>query len=87
MPLDKAYDKLIDFEERRHEEHRRALGRRRLRPRSSCSASSRIRRGRTSTSPAPRWTARNDINQSWGSGWGVRLLDRFVAEHYEKSEK
>ena len=24
-----------------------------------------------------------DINQSWGSGWGVRLLDRLVAEHYE----
>ncbi len=31
--------------------------------------------------------ARNDINQSWGAGWGVRLLDRFVADHYEKSEK
>jgi leucyl aminopeptidase len=28
--------------------------------------------------------ARNDINQSWGAGWGVRLLDRFVAEHHEK---
>jgi leucyl aminopeptidase len=26
----------------------------------------------------------NDINQSWGSGWGVRLLDRLVADHYEK---
>ncbi len=25
----------------------------------------------------------NDMNQSWGSGWGVRLLDRLVAEHYE----
>jgi leucyl aminopeptidase len=24
-----------------------------------------------------------DINQSWGSGWGVRLLDRLVAEYYE----
>ncbi len=24
-----------------------------------------------------------DINQSWGSGWGVRLLDRLVADHYE----
>jgi leucyl aminopeptidase len=30
---------------------------------------------------------RNDINQSWGAGWGIRLLDRFVAEHHEKSEK
>jgi leucyl aminopeptidase len=26
----------------------------------------------------------NEINKSWGSGWGVRLLDRLVAEHYEK---
>ena len=25
----------------------------------------------------------DDINQSWGSGWGVRLLDRLVADHYE----
>ncbi len=25
----------------------------------------------------------NDINQSWGSGWGVRLLDRLVADNYE----
>lgn len=26
----------------------------------------------------------NDVNKSWGSGWGVRLLDRLVADHYEK---
>jgi leucyl aminopeptidase len=26
----------------------------------------------------------NDINRSWGSGWGVRLLDALVAEHYER---
>jgi leucyl aminopeptidase len=25
----------------------------------------------------------NDVNQSWGSGFGVRLLDRFVADNYE----
>jgi leucyl aminopeptidase len=25
-----------------------------------------------------------EINRSWGSGWGVRLLDRLVAEHYER---
>jgi leucyl aminopeptidase len=24
-----------------------------------------------------------DINKSWSSGWGVRLLDRMVADHYE----
>jgi leucyl aminopeptidase len=25
-----------------------------------------------------------DINRSWGSGFGVRLLDRLIAEYYEK---
>jgi leucyl aminopeptidase len=25
----------------------------------------------------------NEINQSWGSGFGVRLLDRLIADHYE----
>jgi leucyl aminopeptidase len=25
----------------------------------------------------------NEINRSWSSGWGVRLLDHLVAEHYE----
>jgi len=28
-------------------------------------------------------SGRNEINQSWGSGWGVRLLDQLVAENYE----
>ncbi len=27
---------------------------------------------------------RSDINKSWASGWGVRLLDRLVADYYEK---
>jgi leucyl aminopeptidase len=26
----------------------------------------------------------SEINKSWGSGWGVRLLDKLVADHYEK---
>jgi leucyl aminopeptidase len=26
---------------------------------------------------------RSDINESWGSGYGIRLLDRLVVEHYE----
>ena len=29
-------------------------------------------------------SATNDLNQSWGSGWGVRVLDRLVADYYEK---
>ncbi len=30
-------------------------------------------------------SGRSEINTSWGSGWGVRLLDRFVADHHEKA--
>jgi leucyl aminopeptidase len=30
---------------------------------------------------------KTDINQGWASGWGVRLLDRLVADHHEKAEK
>jgi leucyl aminopeptidase len=26
---------------------------------------------------------KGDLNRSWGGGWGVRLLDRLVADHYE----
>jgi leucyl aminopeptidase len=25
----------------------------------------------------------SEINKSWSSGWGVRLLDQLVADHYE----
>jgi leucyl aminopeptidase len=32
-------------------------------------------------------STRSEINQSWGAGWGVRLLDRLVADNYEKGEK
>lgn len=26
---------------------------------------------------------KSDVNRSWGSGWGVRLLDQVVRDHYE----
>ena len=26
----------------------------------------------------------SDINRSWGSGWGVRLLERLIEDHYER---
>ena len=29
---------------------------------------------------------KTEINHSWGSGYGVRLLDRLVAEYYEAQE-
>jgi leucyl aminopeptidase len=30
---------------------------------------------------------KSDITPSWGSGWGVRLLDRFVSEKHERADK
>jgi leucyl aminopeptidase len=32
-------------------------------------------------------SSRNELNQSWGAGWGVRLLDRLVTDNYEKGDK
>jgi leucyl aminopeptidase len=29
---------------------------------------------------------KSEVNPSWGSGWGVRLLDRLVADKYEKEK-
>jgi leucyl aminopeptidase len=29
----------------------------------------------------------NETNQSWGSGWGVRLLDEFVRARFERKDK
>jgi leucyl aminopeptidase len=83
MPLAPAYDKLIDsrFADMKNSGGRHA---------GSSTAAHFIQRfvndtpwahldiaGMGMSSPS------NDINQSWGSGWGVRLLDRLVADHYE----
>jgi leucyl aminopeptidase len=83
MPLGQAYDKLIDskFADMKNTGGRNA---------GSITAAQFLKRfvadtpwahldiaGTGMSSPA------SDINQSWGSGWGVRLLDRLVAEYYE----
>ncbi len=83
MPLTPAYDKLIDsrFADMKNTGGRHA---------GSITAAHFIKRfvndvpwahldiaGTGMASPS------NDLNQSWGSGWGVRLLDRLVADHYE----
>ena len=84
MPLGPAYDKLIDskFADMKNTGGRHA---------GSITAAHFLQRfvsdtpwahldiaGTAMTSPA------TDINTSWGSGWGVRLLDRLVADHYEE---
>ncbi|TVR11281.1 MAG: leucyl aminopeptidase [Salinarimonadaceae bacterium] len=83
MPLGKAYDKLIDskFADMKNTGGRHA---------GAITAAQFLQRfvvdtpwvhldvaGTAMASPS------TDVNRSWGSGYGVRLLDRLVADHYE----
>ncbi|HHI82780.1 MAG TPA: leucyl aminopeptidase, partial [Rhizobiales bacterium] len=83
LPLDKAYDKLIDSDIA----DMKNIGGRNA---GSITAAQFLKRfvndvpwahldiaGTAMDSP------KTDINRSWGSGWGVRLLDRLVADYYE----
>ncbi|MBI1650529.1 leucyl aminopeptidase [Hyphomicrobium sulfonivorans] len=88
MPLDKAYDKML---ESKNCDIKNIGGR----YAGSCTAAAFIKYFVDKDIPwahidlagtamdAPK----NEISPSWGAGWGVRLLDRFVADNYEKNEK
>ena len=57
----------------------------RSRPRNFCSASSTRRQwAHLDIAGTGMGAPFNDVNQSWGSGFGVRLLDQLVRAHYEK---
>ena len=83
MPLGPAYDKLIDskFADMKNVGGRHA---------GSITAAQFLQRFVNDTpwahldiAGAGMASPQTDINQSWASGWGVRLLDRLVADHYE----
>ncbi|MGQ4272789.1 leucyl aminopeptidase [Terrihabitans sp. B22-R8] len=83
MPLDPAYDKIIDskFADMKNSGGRHG---------GSITAAQFLQRFVNGTPWAHLDIAgtgmgslQSDLNQSWGSGWGVRLLDRLVADHYE----
>ena len=87
MPLGKAYDKLIDSKNADMKNIGGRYG-------GSITAAQFIQRFIKDTPWAHLDVAgtamdstRTDISQGWASGWGVRLLDGFVAEGYEKAEK
>ena len=87
MPLDKAYDKMI---ESKNADIKNIGGR----WAGACTAAAFIKYFVKDTPWAHIDLAgtamdapRSEISPSWGSGWGVRLLDRFVSEKYEKHEK
>jgi leucyl aminopeptidase len=84
MPLDKAYDKQIDSKiaDMKNIGGGRAAG--------SITGAQFIQRFVKDTAWAhidiagtAMDTPRNEINPSWAGGWGVRLLDRLVADSYE----
>lgn len=85
MPLDKAFDKMMDSKNADMKNTGGRWG-------GSCTAAAFLQRFIKDNTP---WAhldvagtamdgSKSDINTSWGSGWGVRLLDKFVAEFHEK---
>lgn len=87
MPLDKAFDKLIDSKNADMKNIGGRWG-------GANTAAHFIQRHIKDTPWAhidlagtAMDAAANDINQSWGSGWGVRLLDQLVAENHENVDK
>jgi leucyl aminopeptidase len=86
MPLAKAYDKMIDS---------KSADMKNIGGRHAGAITGAQFVQRFIKDPATHWahidvagvamdSPRNDINPSWASGWGVRLLDRLVADNYEK---
>lgn len=87
MPLDKAYDKML---ESKNADIKNIGGR----YAGSCTAASFIKYFVKDTPWAHIDLAgtamdapKSEISPSWGAGWGVRLLDRFIADNYEKADK
>ncbi|MEO1650953.1 MAG: leucyl aminopeptidase [Pseudomonadota bacterium] len=83
LPLDKGYDKLIDSKVADMKNIGGRLG-------GSITAAQFLQRFVTDTPWAHLDIAgvafdspKSEINPSWGSGWGVRLLDRMVQDKYE----
>ena len=88
MPLDKSYDKLMDS---RNADIKNIGGR----WGGACTAAAFL--GRFVKKDVP-WVhldvagtamdaPKNETSMSWASGWGVQLLDRLVADNFEKAEK
>ena len=83
MPLGPAYDKMIDS---RFADMKNSAGR----YAGAITAAQFLRRyvgdvpwAHLDIAGTGMAAATTDLNQSWGPGWGVRLLDRLVSDHHE----
>ncbi len=87
MPLDRAYDKMLDSKNA----DMKNIGGRNGGSITAAHFIGRFVKGvpwaHLDVAGVAMDSARNDINQSWASGWGIRLLDRMVADHHEKLER
>jgi leucyl aminopeptidase len=85
MPLAKEYDKLIDSKFADMKNTGGRMG-------GAITAAQFIKRFVSDKTPWAHLdiagtgfdSRQNETNKSWGSGWGVRLLDRLVKDYYEK---
>jgi leucyl aminopeptidase len=84
MPVDKSFDKLIDTPNADMKNLGGRWG-------GACTAAAFLHRfvkdvpwAHIDLAGTAMDASKSDINQSWGSGWGVRLMDRFVADHHEE---
>jgi leucyl aminopeptidase len=88
MPLDKGFDKLIESKNADIKNIGGRWG-------GACTAAAFLQRF---IKPEMAWAhidlagtamdaPKSEINTSWGSGWGVHLLDRLIADNYEKGER
>jgi len=87
MPVDKTYDKMLDSKNADIKNIGGRWG-------GACTAAAFLNRFIKKDVP---WAhldiagtamdgTKNEINTSWASGWGVQLLDRFVADNFEKDK-
>ena len=87
MPLDRAYDKMLDSKNA----DMKNIGGRNAGAITAAQFIGRFVKGvpwaHLDVAGVAMDSARTDINQSWASGWGIRLLDRMVADAYEPAEK
>jgi len=86
MPLDKAYDKQIDS---KNADVKNIGGGRSAGAITAAQFIQRFIKDKTAwahldIAGTAMDSPRNELNQSWAAGWGVRLLDRWVADHHEK---
>jgi leucyl aminopeptidase len=87
MPLDRAYDKLIDSKNA----DVKNIGGRNAGAITAAQFLGRFVKGTTwahlDVAGVAMDSGKTEVNRGWASGWGVRLLDQLVSAHYEKSER